>query len=237
MSNLLAEMVSDSHSFVVVGRGRWHYRSVRPKDFYQAYYNELMVLGAPEQRQGERPDDDFVTKLQRMGPNGQARHLEMQEAMARAGCEGVSRADEACAKVLEDGHRCSSACFKSYTPCRIVLTREQENAEKGDLWIGTIPAEVVYHLYVQVSLVSTEAGRMADRLATFRGGSAPAEAPHDGGGVQLSPELVPGARSALDRSAVGGLDLPPGGTPAGGGHGKGIPARGDGPGGEGGVTP
>lgn len=189
----LAELVAQAAhgSFLVedpTGRAsvRYHYRSVRPADFYDALVNEIIVLGREEPpakklKKGAKGtdvvDETERERLMRIGPGAVRKQTEIEEAVVSAGFVGLSSAKEACQHAGAEEHQCTPACFSTFQPVRISRKKEDSNAAQGVLWIGDLSSDTAHRLYQATGLISTEIGRLAERLATFRGRTAPAPAP------------------------------------------------------------
>lgn len=189
----LAELVAQAaHGSLLVedptGRVsvRYHYRSVRPADFYDALVNEIIVLGRDEPPKKklkktkagktEVVDETERERLMRIGPGAVRKQTEIEEAVVCAGVIGLSSSKDVCT-VNDDEHQCTPACFKTFAKVRISRKQEDSAAANGVLWIGDLSSDTAHRLYQSVGLISTEIGRLAERLSTFRSRRAPGAAP------------------------------------------------------------
>jgi hypothetical protein len=178
MGALLAQMAAESRGFVIVGSGRWHYRSVGQQDFYNAFYGNLVLISKstdPETAKlGELADDDpeklqaWLRMLERMGPQGQMELAMRQKTTVSAGLEGISLASEECKRAGQEGHTCVAACFKSYEAIKFVPRKEDERPADGLIHIDTIPPPTVTAIFSAIMSISTEEGRAGKRHEAFR---------------------------------------------------------------------
>lgn len=109
-----------------------------------------MAMATPE---GDG-DVDVDAMMKRINPKQAADLAALQEATVAAGTLAVS-----------DGEG-------NWDALRLVIDRSKEDADKGVLWVGSLPAGVSDKLFTRIMSLSTDGEEAAKRLRSFRRQSA-----------------------------------------------------------------
>ena len=109
-----------------------------------------MAMATPE---GDG-DVDVEAMMKRINPKQASDLAALQEATVAAGTLAVS-----------DGEG-------NWDDLRLVIDRSKEDADKGVLWVGSLPAGVSDKLFTRIMALSTDGEEAAKRLRSFRRQSA-----------------------------------------------------------------
>lgn len=105
-----------------------------------------MAMATPE---GDE-DMDVEAMMKRINPKQASDLAALQEATVAAGTLAVS-----------DGEG-------TWDDLRLVIDRSKEDADKGVLWVGSLPAGVSDKLFTRIMSLSTDGEEAAKRLRSFR---------------------------------------------------------------------
>ena len=220
MGRRAARISNEAEGSFIVGPDRWHYCSVKQSDYYFAKHEGLVVSAGPARRLKERlakkaeelsEAEMFAELLAELGPMGRERLARIEQATCIAGFLGLSDAAEPCAHAEEEGHHCVRSCFPSFEANRLTKEAAEHDPVNDVVYVGKIPADVMTGLYRAIENISSEGGRVAERVRAFRGVGDGAAAPPPGEDVRVPAVELPSGSDERERAPVDRLVEPGGG--------------------------
>ena len=144
---------------------QWRVRRICSADLAKVGFAAL-AMATPETAES---DADIDAAMKRLYPKQAADLASLQEATVAAGTMAVG-----------DGEG-------NWDDLSLVIDKSREDADKGVLWVGSLPAGVADVLFSRIMELSTDQDEAAKRLAGFRGKAGNAAS---GGGVSADVRKV-----------------------------------------------
>ena len=168
MTTILHAIQSAATDTVEAAGMHWKVRKVCSADLAKVGFAALAMTSAAqaaqESTEGATPQD----VLNKVTPKQAEQLAGLQDATAAAGITAVS----------EDG--------ESWEPLKLVIDPKREDPDAGVLCVNSLPAGVVTECFTAIMALSTDDGRAAERLRSFR---EPAGSP--AGGVDVGDQDGP----------------------------------------------
>ena len=157
MSNLLNAVKEASTDVLEIGGFKWRVRRVSSADLARVGFAWLAMASPEDAKAGAEGQLDITAALQRADEKKLVHMAALKDAVVAAGLMAIGHGD-------------------TWDECQVTLKKSEEDADKGIIWIGSLPADVDNEIFAAIMSLSTDGGMAAERLASFRGQSQPASA-------------------------------------------------------------
>lgn len=127
---------------------RWRIRKVCSADLARVGFAWLSM--ASPDAAADAPTPDLKAALGRADEGKLVQLAALKDAIIAAGLLAIGHDDQ-------------------WEECTVTLKQSEEDADKGILWVGSLPADADNELFTAIMSLSTDGGSAADRLASFRG--------------------------------------------------------------------
>jgi hypothetical protein len=162
MTTILHAIQSAATDTVEAAGMHWKVRKVCSADLAKVGFAALAMSSAAQaEGQGDQPSPEEM--VNNISPKQAEQLAGLQDATVAAGLTAVS----------EDGQQ--------WEPLQAVIDPRREDADAGVLCVNSLPAGVVTECFTAIMALSTDDGRAAERLRSFRGGARHAAGDLDAG--------------------------------------------------------
>lgn len=164
MTTILHAIQSAATEIVEASGMHWRVRKVCSADLAKVGFAALAMSSAASAAADGQDDQPTPEELvSRISPKQAEQLAGLQDATVAAGLTAVS----------EDG--------QAWEPLQAVIDPHREDADAGILCVNSLPAGVVTACFTAIMSLSTDDGRAAERLRSFREPAGPAAGDLDAG--------------------------------------------------------
>lgn len=156
MTTILHAIQSAATDTVEAAGLHFKIRKVCSADLAKVGFAALAMAGAAGDAETAAAEGGVEALADRITPKQAEQMASLQDATVAAGITAVS----------EDG--------ESWEPLRLVIDSKREDPDAGILAVSSLPAGVVAACFERIMSLSTDDGRAAERLRSFRGATGPA---------------------------------------------------------------
>ena len=157
MTTILHAIQDAASDTVEVSGMFWRVNKVSSSDLARVGFAALAMATPAEDEDAAPAEADDIAS--RMTPKQAEKLAALQDATVAAGVSAVS----------EDG--------EEWTPLKLVLDPARQDADAGVLCVNSLPAGVVSACFEACMSLSTDQGRTAEKLRSFRSGAGGAPGP------------------------------------------------------------
>ena len=159
MTTILHAIQSAATDTVEAAGMYWRVRKVCSADLAKVGFAALAMAAPADDPTSGASGDPVGDLADRVTPKQAEQLASLQDATVAAGLTAVS----------EDG--------EEWTPLKLVIDPNREDPDAGVLCVNSLPATVVAICFEACMALSTDDGRAADRLRSFREGTGGAPGP------------------------------------------------------------
>jgi|TARA_R110000824_G_scaffold168242_2_gene345278 hypothetical protein len=150
MSKILQAVRDASTDVLTIGGFEFRIRRVCSADLARVGFAWLSMATPDADGDGAGPSMDMMAALKRADEKKLVQLAALKDAVVAAGLVAI-------------GHG------GTWDECQVTLKQSEEDADKGIIWIGSLPADVDNEIFAGVMSLSTDGGNAATRLQSFRG--------------------------------------------------------------------
>ena len=155
--SILHAIESASMDTVEVGGLCFRVKKIKSSDLARVGFAALAVATPAAAPSDDTEEADPMDMLRNITPKQAESLADLQDATVCAGTVAVKDGED------ED------AAFEGLS---LVIDAKRANADKGTLWVGSLPAGCIESLFAKIMELSTDKGEAAERLRRFRGGGS-----------------------------------------------------------------